>query len=241
MISPVRVSEPETGSLRADDFEIPKSSTLTSGVPSRRLVEKEVRGLQIAMDDAERVRLGERVARLQDVLDRLFRRQRPARRQHAREIGPVQVLHHDVRSARLERADVAHTGDVLAVKPHGGARLAQEARDGIGAPERLGQHELQRDHLVELDVRGRDHDPHPADAEHPRDAVFPRKHVPGRDRRHWAMVPERRPAYQPGAVTRRPAIARIPERIGNRRSGRVAGIRYHRGEVGRSELEVGQK
>ena len=57
--------------VASSDLEMPKSSTLTSGVPSRRR-EKQVRRLEIAVDDAERVRLGERVARLQDVLGGLL-------------------------------------------------------------------------------------------------------------------------------------------------------------------------
>ena len=51
-------------------FEMPKSSTLTSGAPVDRLREEEVLRLEVAVDDAERVRLGERLARLEDVVAR---------------------------------------------------------------------------------------------------------------------------------------------------------------------------
>ena len=49
---------------------IPKSSTLTQGLPSARCDEKEVRGLEVAVDHAERVRLGQRLGGLEHVVDR---------------------------------------------------------------------------------------------------------------------------------------------------------------------------
>lgn len=146
--------------------------------------EKEVRGLEVAVNDPQRVRLGERVARLQHVVDRLFRRQRPSRLEHAGEVGSVQVLHDDVRSTCLQRAHVADLRDVLALELHRGARLAQEARDRVRAAQRLGQHELERHGRVEMDMRRGDDDPHATYAEHPRDTVLAGEDVPGRHWRH---------------------------------------------------------
>ena len=65
---------------------MPKSSTLMSGVPSGAAGQEEVGRLEVAVHDAERVRLGERLARLEDVGDRLVdgQRRRAPRRAVAR-------------------------------------------------------------------------------------------------------------------------------------------------------------
>ena len=60
------------------------------------------------------------------------RRKRAALREDVGEVAPLEVLHHDVGRAVGERADVDHPGDVLALDARGGARLAHEARDGLG-------------------------------------------------------------------------------------------------------------
>jgi hypothetical protein len=85
---------------------------------------------------------------------------------------PLEVLHDHVRRAVLERAHVDHARDVLALDLHRRPRLAREAGDRLGVAERLGQEELERDLLVELDVVRGDDDPHPADAEDALDAVL---------------------------------------------------------------------
>ena len=90
----------------ASTFEMPKSSTFTSGRAADAASQKEVRRLQIAMDDAERVRLAMRLARLDDVVHAPPRWSAPRSSRTCGEIAPVQVLHHDVGRARLERPDV---------------------------------------------------------------------------------------------------------------------------------------
>ena len=67
---------------------------------------------------------------------------------------------------------------MLALELHGGARLAQEARDRVLVAERLVAQELDRDELVELDVPRGDDDAHPARAEHALDPVLAGEHVP---------------------------------------------------------------
>ena len=59
-----------TGLLRDAEVE-----DLDAGRPVGTSREKKVRGLQVAVDDTDRVRLGERLARLQDAVDRLRDRQ----------------------------------------------------------------------------------------------------------------------------------------------------------------------
>ena len=61
---------------------MPKSSTLTQGVPSARVREEEVRRLEIAVDDAERVRLGDGLAGLEDVVDGVVDGERAALLEH---------------------------------------------------------------------------------------------------------------------------------------------------------------
>ncbi len=129
------------------------------------------------MDDAERVRFGDRLARLQHEVHRLVGRKLALLREQRREIAALEVLHDHVRRAALELADVGDAGDVLALDLHGGARLALEAREGLRVGERLRQEEFQRDLLVELDVVRRDDDAHPANAEDALDAVLSRKDV----------------------------------------------------------------
>ena len=72
----------------------------------------------------------------------------------------------------LELTHVGDARDVLALDPRGGPGLADEAADRLGVGERLGEQELEGDPLVELDVAGRDDDPHAAGAEHALDAVL---------------------------------------------------------------------
>ena len=62
--------------------------------------EEEVGGLEVAVDDAERVRLGERLAGLQHVVDGLGRGEVAALLERPREVAALEVLHHDVRRRR---------------------------------------------------------------------------------------------------------------------------------------------
>src|SRR5262249_30523916 len=70
-----------------------------------------------------------------------------------------------------------HAGHVLTLDLHGGARFAREARDGLRVLHRLGEEELQRDPLFELQVRRRDDYAHAAGAQHLFDAGFAREHL----------------------------------------------------------------
>ena len=113
------------------------------------------------MDDPERVRLGDRLARLEHVLDRLVGGHAAAPLHHRAEIVALEVLHHDVRRAAVEHADVHHAGDVLARDPRGRLALAEEARDRARDLARDREQELERDALLELRVARRDDDPMP--------------------------------------------------------------------------------
>ena len=164
-------------------FEMPKSSTLMRGLAVELLRQKEVRRLQVAVDDAAHVRFRERLARLRDVLDDLRQRHRPARRQLAREIATFEELHHHVRLARRERADVRHTRDVLARKPCERATFAKETLDHFAIGHDRGVEHLERHAVTELQVRRLEDEPHPAFANEAFGAVLVRDYAPNGQRR----------------------------------------------------------
>ena len=61
-------------SMHLRDAEV---EDLDARLPVGALGAEEVRGLEVAVDDAERVRLGDRLAGLEDEVDRLLDGQRP--------------------------------------------------------------------------------------------------------------------------------------------------------------------
>ncbi len=124
------------------------------------------------MDDAERMRLGEGFARLEDVLHRLRDWDLAALLHELGEVLSLEELHDHVGEARGERPDVEDSDDVLALHLHGGARLAREARLCLGQGGHIGAKELDRDGAVELQVAGDHDDAHAADAEEPLDLVL---------------------------------------------------------------------
>lgn len=69
-------------------FEIPKSSTFTSGPPEGPRVTKRFAELDVAVDDVQRVRLGEGLAGLHGVLGGLVRRQNVTLLRHRGEVTP---------------------------------------------------------------------------------------------------------------------------------------------------------
>ena len=127
------------------------------------------------MDDAERVGLGDRDARLQDVIGHPLHRHRSVGLEHRRQIAALQQLHHDVRRPAVERADVGDPADVLAAQLGRGPGLAKEALDGVGVVDQIGEQELERDRLLQVDVGGADDHTHPATADHAIDAVLARE------------------------------------------------------------------
>ena len=144
---------------------MPKSRILTIAVPSGLVREEQIRRLEIAMDDAERVRVREPLERLQRVVDGVADRQLMLEPQELLEIAPVEPLHHHVRQAVDEHADVHHARDVRAVDARRGARLGEEPLDDLRQARQLRREELHRDRLVEQHVVRCKHDRHPAFAE----------------------------------------------------------------------------
>ena len=84
------------------------------------------------MHDAERVRLGERVAGLQHQVDRERAVESSlGRSSMLAEIDALEELHDHVRPAVLERADVADPRDVLALELHRCLGLANKPGDVV--------------------------------------------------------------------------------------------------------------
>jgi hypothetical protein len=134
------------------------------------------------VNDPERVRLPDGVARLEHQRHGVLGLERAVRTDDLPEIVPVEVLHDHVRGARLEPPDVVHLGDVLALQPRRRARLAEEPLDGPMVRERVGQQELDGEELAEIEVaRGHD-DAHPSVTEDSLNAVFAEENVSRADR-----------------------------------------------------------
>ena len=110
---------------------IPKS---TSTIPSSSS-EDQVGGLDIAVDDLLLVHVGERLARLADVLDRLGHRQRAAALEHSGEARAAHQIHHEVVALAVgEVVDHAHHTRVAQTLEQ--PRLDLEAHR-VGVLERL--------------------------------------------------------------------------------------------------------
>jgi hypothetical protein len=133
---------------------------------------EDVRGLEIAVEDALRVRLEDGVARLEEVLHHLADGQRAALARDLAQVLPDEVLHHEERGAGVGGADVQHARHVLAVERGHRLRLAEEALGRAGDGRRLRQEQLDRHRATQAFVLRGEHAPHAARAEHALDAVL---------------------------------------------------------------------
>ena len=141
------------------------------------LGDEEVRRLDVAVNDAERVRLGDALARLQHRDRRPPRHLRAVVAEDLVEVVALQVLHHHERHAVGQRAHVHHARDVLAAQPDGGLRLAKEPRDRRLALGHVRQQDLDRDRLLQIEVRRPDDAAHAADTDDLLDPVLAEKDV----------------------------------------------------------------
>ena len=125
------------------------------------------------MDDAHRVRLGDALRGLADVVDRHLHRQRVALLELCPEIVADQELHRDVRLAVGEAIDVVDARDVRRPKTGRGLRLLSEARDRGDVLREVGLQDLDRKALLEMKVLRFVDEAHAARAEQSIDAVLP--------------------------------------------------------------------
>ena len=163
--------------VRSVSFEMPKSSTLIEKLAVAPPDTEEVRGLEVAVNDSQRMGVGHGDAGLQHEFDGLLDGQGPPLLDPGGEIAALQVLHDHVRRAVLQRADVADASDVLALDLHRRPGFLDEPRHGLRVPEGLRMEELESDLLVELDMPGRDDDAHAAHTEDLVDPVLARDDI----------------------------------------------------------------
>ena len=125
------------------------------------------------MHDARGVRLGQRFARLQRVLDGVRHRQPALPGQLGREIAALQELHDHERHAGVERAHVEYTAYVFAADLGRGPRFASKAlRRALVVEREVGQHELDRHALLQTQMPGSHDQPHTALADDLLDLVL---------------------------------------------------------------------
>ena len=88
-------------------------------------------------------------------------------------------------------SDIEHARDMLAPETHRCPSFAQEPLHDLRVVEHLGQQELHRDRLVELQVHGLHDDAHATLTQDPIDAVLPSENRP--DVNHAATLAWRLP------------------------------------------------
>src|SRR5437870_10731450 len=148
-------------------FAIPKSVTTTRP----RLPSSDVVRLDVAMDDADRVRGAQRVGGLDHDAARLLRRQPATALEPGRERLPVDIRHHEVDEAVRTFADAMNRHDVRVGELSGGLRLAQEPDADLLAEGELGREHLDGHLALQALVPRLIHHAHPAAADLPRDRV----------------------------------------------------------------------
>ena len=149
----------------------------------------QVRGFQIAVDDAGGVRGGERVGYLCDEAGDLGHRQRPAGEASGERLALV-VRHRDERLAVVV-ADFVDRGDVRVIERAGGARLPQQAGGGVRMADGVRGQELQRNPALEVRVLGKIDRTHPAGADVAEDPVVGDG---GADHAREILLPSTRPS-----------------------------------------------
>ena len=211
---PSCVSSADTPSV---SFAMPKSRILISGdavVPHGQV---QVRGLEVAVDDAELVRLVERPRDLAEVEHDLARRERAAPLELRPEVVPVELLHDQEGHVAELGADVgvedAH--DVVGADPHRRPRLRAEALDRLRVAGERGVEDLEREHLARVHVLDPVHRAHPAAAEEALDLVAARDDAARGRSCPWAR---RGAAPAAGRARARPP----PDAAGGRRGGDAA-------------------
>ena len=116
--------------------------------------DEDVAGLEIAVDDAARVRRLERRADRLQVLEHLGRRDAPLVVEHAAQVGALEQLHHVERPPVGQLAELVDVDDVRVLDHVDRQRLAQEARDHLGRARQLATQDLDRRATAEQPVLG---------------------------------------------------------------------------------------
>ena len=139
--------------------------------------DEEILRLDVAVDDPERVGLGDPFDGLKDVVNGLGGAPRAALGDELSEVLPHEELHDHVGPPPSSLPTSIDPDAVLALQLHRSARLAEKALDRLFVSRGLAAQQLQGKARLELDVPRRDDDPHPPHPKHPLDAVLPAEHV----------------------------------------------------------------
>jgi hypothetical protein len=158
-LRPGQLLEPDRRLRDAEVEDLEQHRTV--GLPR----DEEVRRLDVAMNDADRVRLCDALARLEHQVDDDRGRLWPVVPEDLVEVVTLQILHHHERRAVGHGPDVDHARDVLVLQLDRRLRLAQEPRDGRRALRHLRQEDLDRDRLRQVLVRRAHHPTHAAGTE----------------------------------------------------------------------------
>ena len=124
--------------------------------------EDDVRGLEVAVDDAAAVRVLDAVGDLAGDGRGFVEGERARALQSLAERLAFDEFHDDVGLAARERPVVVGAGDVRVVESRGGARLALEALRRLLVGDEVGQQQLDRRGAFEFDVHARVDRAHPA-------------------------------------------------------------------------------
>ena len=140
----------------------------------------DIARLDVAVDDAVFVGLGQSLGDLGGDADRVGRGQRAAGDPLLEGLAGI-TGHGDVETAVLRFVDVVNGADVRVVEARRGAGLVDEPLPGLGIGRESGRQELQGDPSVEAEVLGLVDDAHAAPAELADDAELPGDGLPGLD------------------------------------------------------------
>ena len=193
--------------------------------PRAERLEHYVVGLQVAVHDAEGVRLFERGERLFQHVGDTRERQRPLVVHHARQMSTAQVLHHDVRLTLLGAPEIEDGDRVRMAQTAGRPGLVEEARRGELVVGQVGMHHLDGHGAPQSNLLGAVHPAHAPHSDQVRHAVAARE----RSTDQRVVLPTLRGAIQLGPAGEAEAV-RLPAR------GRAVGAEKHgfRWKVGAS-------
>ncbi|MFO0607940.1 MAG: hypothetical protein U0324_32550 [Polyangiales bacterium] len=178
--------EGPVGRVGAGDAEVDDARGLAAGGVAG---EEDVLGLEVAVDDAAAVGLGDALHRGRDERERLRRWERAAPFEHrAQRLAVEELVHDEQPHAVGVVAHVEHVDHVGVAHLRRRLRLSQEALDAVGRgrPARalpVAVHHLHRDAALRPGVGGLPHRPHAAAARDAGEAVAAADHGAGRERR----------------------------------------------------------
>ncbi len=149
--------------------------------------EHDVLGLHVAVDDAQPVRLLQRVRGLRHQMDHLGQRERAPLLDHPGEAQALEVLHHEVGEAAGGEAVVVDVDGVARLEPRHHPRLGLEARHRVVVLRVLGPDELDRHPRPEREVDPLPHRAHAPRRDGPHHAVLPADHLAREGRLRGAL------------------------------------------------------